>query len=127
VSRVDLTASLPAAAKAAFDEVLTSTQRADRDLGETRADATKTTQRANEERERILAEAAALAAERRTEARTRTASIAAIGPQYASEARAALINRIYYERAAALLKKAGRIDAVDPRSSGQLYLPGRSE
>jgi regulator of protease activity HflC (stomatin/prohibitin superfamily) len=127
VSRVDLMASLPAAAKAAFDEVLTSTQRADRGLAETRADATRTTQRANEERERILAEAAALAAERRTEARTRTASIAAVGPQYAGEARTALINRIYYERAAALLKKAGRIDAVDPHSSGQLYLPGRSE
>ena len=38
-----------------------------------------------------------------------------------------MINRIYYERVAALLKKAGRIDAVDPHSSGQLYLPGRSE
>ena len=97
MSRVDLMASLPAAAKAAFDEVLTSTQRADCDLAETRADATRTTQRANEERERILAEAAALAAERRTEARTRTASIAAVGLQYAGEARTALINRIYYE------------------------------
>jgi modulator of FtsH protease HflK len=127
VSRVDLTASLPAAAKAAFDEVLTAIQRADRDLAETRADAARTMQLATQERERILAEAAALAAERRTEARTHTASIVAVDPQYVGEARTALINRIYYERAAALLKKAGRIDAVDPHSSGQLYLPGRSE
>jgi regulator of protease activity HflC (stomatin/prohibitin superfamily) len=127
VSRIDLTASLPAAAKAAFDQVLTSTQKADRDLAEARADTSRITQAANQERDRILAEAAALAAERRTEARARTASIAAISPQYGGEARAALINRIYYERVAAMLKKAARIDAIDSHSSGQVYLPGRSE
>jgi regulator of protease activity HflC (stomatin/prohibitin superfamily) len=127
VSRIDLTASLPAAAKAAFDQVLTSTQKADRDLAEARADTSRITQTANQERDRILAEATALAAERRTEARARTASIAAINPQHGEGAQAALINRIYYERVGALLKKAARIDAIDPHSSGQLYLPGRPE
>jgi regulator of protease activity HflC (stomatin/prohibitin superfamily) len=127
VSRIDLTASLPAAAKAAFDQVLATTQTADRDLAVARADANRTTQSAHQERERILAEAVALAAERRTEALTRTASIAAINPQYAGEARAALINRLYYERIAALLRKAGRIDTFDPRSGAQLYLPGGAE
>jgi regulator of protease activity HflC (stomatin/prohibitin superfamily) len=127
VSRIDLTASLPAAAKEAFDQVLTSTQKADRDLAEARAEASRITQTANQERDRILAEADALSAERRTEARARTASIAAINPHYGGEAQAALINRIYYERVGALLKKADRIDAIDPHSSGQLYLPGRPE
>jgi regulator of protease activity HflC (stomatin/prohibitin superfamily) len=127
VSRVDLTASLPAVAKGAFDQVLTASQAADRQLAEARADATRIAQSAHQERERILADAAALAAERRTEAWTRTASVAAINPQYAGEARGALINRIYYERIAALLKKAGRVDAVDPRAASQLYLPGRAE
>jgi regulator of protease activity HflC (stomatin/prohibitin superfamily) len=127
VSRIDLTASLPAAAKAAFDQVLTSTQKADRDLAEARADTSRITQTANQERDRILAEATALVAERRTEARARTASIAAINPQHGEDAQAALINRIYYERVGALLKKAARIDAIDPHSSGQLYLPGRPE
>jgi regulator of protease activity HflC (stomatin/prohibitin superfamily) len=127
VSRIDLTASLPTAAKEAFDQVLTSTQKADRDLAEARADTSRITQTANQERDRILAEADALAVERRTEARARTASIAAINPHYGGEAQAALINRIYYERVGALLKKAARIDAIDPHSSGQLYLPGRPE
>jgi regulator of protease activity HflC (stomatin/prohibitin superfamily) len=127
VSRIDLTASLPPAVEAAFDQVLTTTQTADRDLAVARADASRTTQSAHQERDRILAEAVALAAERRTEALTRTASITAINPQYAGEARAALINRIYYERIAALFRKAGRIDAFDPRSGARLYLPGRPE
>jgi regulator of protease activity HflC (stomatin/prohibitin superfamily) len=127
VSRIDLTAALPAAAKTAFDQVLTSTQKADRELAEARTDTSRITQTANQARDHILAEAAALAAERRTEARARTASIAAINPEYGGKARAALINRIYYERVGALLKKAARIDAIDRHSSGQLYLPGRSE
>ena len=127
VSRIDLTASLPTQAKAAFDQVLTSTQKADRDLAEARADASRITQTANQERDRILAEAVALAAERRTEAQTRTVSVASIKPQFGGEAQAALINRIYYERVGALLKKAARIDTIDPRASGQLYLPGASE
>lgn len=127
VSRIDLTASLPSQAKAAFDQVLTSTQKADRELAEARADASRIAQTANQERDRILAEAVALAAERRTEARARTVNIAAIKPQFGGEAQAALINRIYYERVGALLKKTARIDTIDPHASGQLYLPGGSE
>ena len=127
VSRIDLTASLPAEAKAAFDQVLTATQTADREVAVARADAARITQSAHQERERILAQAAALAAERDSEARSRTASITAINPRYAGLARQALVNRIYYERIAALLRKAGRVDAIDPRSASQLYLPGRAE
>jgi regulator of protease activity HflC (stomatin/prohibitin superfamily) len=127
VSRIDLTASLPSQAKGAFDQVLTSTQKADRELAEARADASRIAQTANQERDRILAEAVALAAERRTEAQARTVNIAAIKPQFGGKAQAALINRIYYERVGALLKKAARIDTIDPHTSGQLFLPGGSE
>ena len=127
VSRIDLTASLPAEAKAAFDQVLTVTQTADREVAVARADAARITQSAHQEQERILTQAAALAAERDSEARSRTASITAINPRYAGLARQALVNRIYYERIAALLRKAGRVDAIDPRSASQRYLPGRAE
>jgi regulator of protease activity HflC (stomatin/prohibitin superfamily) len=127
VSRIDLTASLPGLAKLAFEQVLTTIQTAERDVASARADATKITQSANQERNLILVEAAALAAERRTEAATRTAGIAALNTQYAGSARGTLIRRIYYERIAALLKKAGRIDAFDPSAGAQLSLPGRGE
>ncbi|MGA2128862.1 MAG: SPFH domain-containing protein [Xanthobacteraceae bacterium] len=127
VSRIDVTASLPGLAKLAFDQVLTSMQTAERDVAAARSEATKITQSADQERNLILVEAAALAAERRTEASTRTAGIAALGTQYAGSARGALINRIYHERIAKLLKKAGRIDAFDPRSGARLDLPGRGE
>jgi len=127
VSRIDVTASLPGLAKLAFDQVLTSMQTAERDVAAARSEATKITQSADQERNLILVEAAALAAERRTEASTRTAGIAALSTQYAGTARGALINRIYYERIAKLLKKAGRIDAFDPRSGARLDLPGRGE
>jgi regulator of protease activity HflC (stomatin/prohibitin superfamily) len=127
VSRIDLTASLPPVAKTAFDQVLTSSQEAERELAVARSQATGTTRSARQERERILAEAVALAAERRTDASTRTASIAALNRQNGDQAWAAMVNRIYYERVAALLKKAGRIDAFDPQSGARLYIPGRGE
>jgi regulator of protease activity HflC (stomatin/prohibitin superfamily) len=127
VSRIDLTASLPAEAKAAFDQVLSATQTADREVAVARADAARITQSAHQEQERILSQAAALGAERASDARTRTASITAINPRYAGVRRQALVNRLYFERIAALLRKAGRVDAIDPRSASRLYLPGRAE
>jgi regulator of protease activity HflC (stomatin/prohibitin superfamily) len=124
VSRVDLAASIPNGAKAAFDRVLVASQEAERAVAEGRTLASKTAARANETSDRIITEAAAKAAERVTDAKTRTASIGALAAGSPGLSGTMLISRVYFDRIGTLLGKAARVDTVDHSGGVNLVLPG---
>jgi regulator of protease activity HflC (stomatin/prohibitin superfamily) len=124
VSRVDLVPAIPSGAKSAFDLVLIATQWAERDIAQARTDAETTNQRANRESDRIVTEATARAEELVTDATTRTAAIAALAEQAPGLSGEMLINRIYYDRVGALLKKAGAVETIDKEGGSHLLLPG---
>jgi regulator of protease activity HflC (stomatin/prohibitin superfamily) len=124
VSRVDLTAAIPTGAKMAFDQVLTVTQNAQTNIAMARTQAEIKKQATNQQHDRIMTDAAARAAEAVTDAKTRTAPIAALGRESQGLSRGMLMNRLYYDRVGALLKKAGRVETVDPAGGVHLILPG---
>ena len=124
VSRVDLAASIPSRAKAAFDKVLVASQEAERDIADARTVAAKITLAANQDSDRIVTDADAKAEERVTEARTRTATIAALAHGSPGLSGATLANRIYFDRIGAILAKAARVDTVDHNGGINLILPG---
>ena len=113
VARIDLDAALPPAAKIAFDGVLVSAQLAEQGIAAARTEATRTLQAADRERDRLLTAAEAGAAERVSEARSRTAGIAAIQAGMTPVSRPAILDQLYRDRLAPLLRKVGRLTAVD--------------
>lgn len=123
VSRVDVSAAVPSAAKAAFDFVLVAMQQAERKVAEARTAAATTAQRADQARDRILAQAQAAATEQVAQAASRTAAITALATQHPGLSGRTLLDRIYYDRIGALLAKAGSVDAVDSQGSAHLILP----
>lgn len=126
VSRVDVAAVLPAGAKAAFDRILTVTQTADQNVARARTYAAATALSASQEAHRILTDAQAGAEERVTQAETRTAPILALAHEMAGGAGKSLLDRMYYDRIGALLRKAQEVDTVDPQGGTRLLLPGPS-
>jgi regulator of protease activity HflC (stomatin/prohibitin superfamily) len=126
VSRIDVAAELPAGAKSAFDRILTVTQTADQTIAKARTYAAATALAARQEAHRLVTEAEAQAEERRTQAESRVAPIEALARQMNEPAGKALLDRIYYERIGALLRKAKEVDSFDPRSGTRLMLPGPS-
>jgi regulator of protease activity HflC (stomatin/prohibitin superfamily) len=124
VSRVDLVPSIPAGAKSAFDSVLIVTQGAQTDIALARTRAQQTSQQANRERDRIATRAVAAATELTTTAAAQTASIIALAKESQDTSRSMQTTRIYYDRLARVLRKAGRIDAVDPSAATRTIAPG---
>jgi len=123
VTRVDLTASLPTSAKAAFDKVLDAAQTAEQAVADARTFAAKTAQIAAQTRDKTLASATAAAADRVNQAKVKTAAIAALSSAPESN-RPALLDRIYRDHMAALLAAAGSVTVVDPREGAHLLVPG---
>lgn len=113
VARIDLEAVLPPAAKIAFDGVLVAVQLAEQGIAGARTEATRTLQAADRERDRLLTAAQAAAAERVGEARDRTAAIAAIQAGMTPASRPATLDQLYRDQLALLLRKVGRLTAVD--------------
>jgi len=126
VTRVDLAASLPEAARYAFDHILAVTQLAQQTVAQARNDAEKTRQRAVQEQQRILSAATAAADERRSQAVTATAPIMALVPLAGTPAGRAVILRTYYDRVGALLRRAKQVVGFDPSNGAELVLPGAS-
>lgn len=126
VSRVDITASIPSGAKAAFDRVLTVTQQAQQAIAQARTQAELKTQTANEERDRIMTQAAARADEIVSDAKARTASIIALGASSGDPSHAMLMQRLYNDRIGTLLRKVGHVETVDPEGSAHTILPGNT-
>ncbi len=113
VARIDLDATLPPAAKIAFDGVLVAVQLAEQGIAGARTEATRTLQAADRDRDRLLTTAQAGAAERVGEARSRTAGIAALEDGMTPASRPAILDQLYRDRLAPLLRKVGRLTAVD--------------
>jgi membrane protease subunit HflC len=111
ITRLDLTASLPAAAKLAFDSVLTATQVADQGLAQARTD------------DRLLNVARASAAERVSAARAHTDEVFALASQVKPENRENLLDEVYRDRIAKIVARIGQVTAVDPRGGPRLILP----
>ncbi len=123
-TRLDLTAALPPAAKAAFDQVLTATQVADQGLADARTDATRELQQAESGRDRLLDDARAAAAERVSAAQAATATVAALSGESTPQTRANLLDQLYRSRIGSILGHIGRVTAVDPRGGPRVILSG---
>jgi regulator of protease activity HflC (stomatin/prohibitin superfamily) len=124
VSRVDVVAALPIGAKQAFDRILTVGQTVDQNVANARTYAATAEQQANQDRDRVLAQAHASAEESLSEARTRTASVTALAQQSLGLSGAALIDRIYYDRIGALLRKVKQVSTFDASNGTRLFLQG---
>ena len=124
VTRADITAMLPPAAKSAFDAVLESAQRADQGLASARTDAAHVLQQADRDRDRILTGAHAAAKERVEVARTTTASLSALEARMEPSTRPALLDQLYRDKIAAVLHQAGGVSAVDAKSVSRVILSG---
>ena len=123
VTRVDVTALLPPVAKASFDSVLEAAQRADEGLAAARTDAARTQQQADRTRDRTLDDAHAAAAERVEAARSRTATILALEAKMDPQSRPALLDQLYRDRIAGVLRAAGRVSTV-PLDGERVILSG---
>ena len=126
VSRVDLAAAIPRGAKQAFDNVLTTTQRADTDIAQARTSAQLALQQADRQKDRISAEATALAQEQVTTAKSQTAPIVALAQDAQGPSRKMLLNHVYFEHVGSLLSKVGHVEAVDPEGKVHVILPGNT-
>jgi membrane protease subunit HflK len=126
VARADVTALLPPAAKFAFDAVLDATQMAEQGLAAARTDAARTHQRADQDHDRILTEARASADERVATAKSRVAAVMALEQRIDPSGRPSLLDQLYRERIAGILKQAGAVSTIDLRGGGRLILPAGS-
>lgn len=125
ISRVDLVAAIPDGASEAFQRVLTVTQEVQQKIAESRTAAEVKMQQARQAQTRIMTDAVAHADEEVTNAQTQTASIVAIAEQHDDAAsRQTVIHRLYYERAGALLRKMGDVQAIPADGGSHLILSG---
>jgi regulator of protease activity HflC (stomatin/prohibitin superfamily) len=127
VTRADVTALLPPSAKSSFDAVLEAAQRADQGLAAARTDAAHALQQAQRDRDRILASAHAAATERVEVARTTTAAITALELRMDAASRPALLEQLYRDRIAGVLKQSGGVSTVDAKSVSRLILSGAGQ
>jgi regulator of protease activity HflC (stomatin/prohibitin superfamily) len=124
VTRADITALLPPAAKPAFDSVLEAAQHADQGVAAALSDAARQRQQADRERDRILSGAHAASAERVELARSTTATLTALEATATPATRPALLGDLYRDRIAGVLRQAGSVNTVDAKSVSRLILPG---
>jgi regulator of protease activity HflC (stomatin/prohibitin superfamily) len=124
VTRGDVRALLPPAAKDAFDAVLDATQMAEQGLAAARTDAARIQQSGDQERDRVLTEARASADERISVARSHAASVMALADRADSTSAPSLMEQLYRERIAGIMKDAGSVTTVDPQGGNRLILPG---
>jgi len=123
LTRVDVQSSLPHATVSAFNTVLTATQMVDKTLAEARNDAAWTVQNATQAADRILQVANAQASERLSKAQADTATIQQLSQSIKDRVDPGLSMRVYRERMAEILKKAGSVTMVDAKDDSRLIVP----
>jgi membrane protease subunit HflK len=127
IERIDLTPSLPPAAKAAFDRVLVAGQAADRGVAVARTDAERRRQQANSQAEQLVSASQATAREILSKASVDTASILAlVHDERTFQSRDSLLLREYRARVANITDRTGRVTLVDPKSGVRVVLPAGS-
>ena len=126
VSRIDLQSTLPRAAQAAFDAVLSADQAAQRQLAQARTEAALSKQQAQAAVAEAVNGAQARAGERIAQARAETSEIQALAARAGGAEGAELLRQLYQQRMPGILAKAGKVTTVDPAAAGRLILPGES-
>jgi regulator of protease activity HflC (stomatin/prohibitin superfamily) len=124
VTRADLDAFLPTAARPGFDAVLAATQLGEEARAAARTDAARTLQGADRERDRLLASARGAAAEQVSQASVQVAEIASLAGRTPADGRQGLLEQLWRTRVSTVLQAAGSIVAVDPNGGTRLVLPG---
>jgi regulator of protease activity HflC (stomatin/prohibitin superfamily) len=124
IARVDFSVAVPKTVRPAFDAVLTAAQSAEQTIANARTAAARIVQDAEQQRTETIAQAHASAAERLANARSRTTTALALAAQARNEQRAPLLDRLFRERIATILKQAGSVTTVDGKTAPQLLLPG---
>lgn len=125
VARADVVASIPAGAKASFDNVLGVSQQVERALAQARTTAEMKRQGAEQTREQTLDEARARARETINTAQSKTALVLALGKDTHMD-HATVLEQIYRERMKSVLDLAERIDTVPAGQKGRVILSGTS-
>ncbi|WP_322053912.1 SPFH domain-containing protein [Paraburkholderia bannensis] len=126
VSRIDVQASVPAAAVDAFNSVLSSLQSAERTVADARTAAETTRQDAQQHADQILQSAQASATERVTRAQTQTQTILQLEAPLGANSDQGLLARAYRDRIQQILSKAGHVTTIDPYDTSSLVLPGKA-
>jgi len=121
VDRIDLTASLPPRAKLAFDQVPVAQQKADEDIASANTAAERRRQGAQREADRSITTAQATAIEASADANVDTSNIVAIEKTRGS--REALAQQAYRDGVGQILRKAGSVITVDPKSGARFIIP----
>lgn len=125
IERINLTPSLPASAKTAFDQVLVATQEADRLVAVANTYAERRRQQAATEAQQMVSSAEATARETVSKASVDTASILAlVHDERTFQSRDSLLLQQYRARVASIMS-TGRVTLVDPKSGVRVVLPGK--
>ena len=115
-------------AKVAFDAVLQAQQQADQLVANARNYATRAAQTAEQDATQRALDAEARASELIARASSSTAAISARSAHDTRRSGGTPVAlHLYRERMAELLKKIGRVTAVDARGGTRLILPGPAE
>ncbi len=122
--RVDVQSALPQDTLNAFNSVLTASQQAEQDLADARSDAARITQQASQQADRSLQIAHANASERVAKAQADTSAVNYLAASLQNRTEPDLLMRVYRERMPLILKNAGSITTLEPRSDARLILSG---
>jgi regulator of protease activity HflC (stomatin/prohibitin superfamily) len=123
VARTDVVASIPAGAKASFDNVLQVSQQVERALAQARTTAEMRRQTAEQTREQTLDEARARAQETLHAAEGNSALVLALGKD-TTMSHSTVLDQVYRERIKSLFDVAERIDTVPTGDHSRVIVPG---
>jgi len=123
VARTDVVASIPAGAKASFDNVLEVSQQVERALAQARTTAEVRRQSAEQTRQQTLDEAHATAQETVSSAEGSSALVLALGKD-TTMSHSTVLDQVYRDRVKSLFDVAERVDTVPAGQRGTVIVPG---
>jgi regulator of protease activity HflC (stomatin/prohibitin superfamily) len=124
LTRVDVQSKVPSLTVSAFNSVLTSSQMVDKNLAEAHNDAAWIVQNATQAADRTLQVAEAQASERLAQAQSETAAVLQLSQTMRGGVDPGLAMRVYRERMATILAKAGSVTMIDPQDDSHLIIQG---
>jgi hypothetical protein len=120
---VEGVASLPAAVRARVDVAEAEVLRAEGALASVRAASGRQLQETDHDRDRMFVEARKAAAARISAARDHAAELTGLEARMSAASRPVLLADYYRERIAAILRQAGSVSTVDPKSVSKVVIP----
>jgi regulator of protease activity HflC (stomatin/prohibitin superfamily) len=123
MTRAEVAASLPPEVNGPVAAAAAQARAAEAALVAARGQAAHLLQQTDQDRARLFANAHAEAAERIASARSSTATLTALEARLNQGSRPALLADLYRERIAAILRQAGSVSTVDPKSVSKVVIP----